>query len=267
MENKEFNEQELLEKVEQAAMEGARKGSKGSIGKDFVKTVFGKLILPTLLILAVMMLVLPKFSINNYSFKNLFKKEEAVENHDLTLENYGFFGYKAADFAEALLGDKSQLKKLEVLSYKISDVVTVVDAGLGDLSIFSKTKIVTYNGTAVYTVDLSQINEAGFELDKDGRILTMKIPHAVLEPINIQSSDIEFGETETGLFACGELKLSMEQMAAIQTAAQTKMEEKLIKEDIAAEADKFAKKAVFEIFQPMLNKIAWGFVLNVEVVD
>ena len=267
MENNGFDEKELLEKVEAAAMEGARKGSKSSVGKEFVKTVFTKLILPTLLILAVMMLVLPKFSINNYSFKNLFKREEAVEDHDLTLENYGFLGYKAADFAEALLGDRSQLKKLEVLSYKVSDVATIVDAGLGDLSIFSKSKIVTYNGTAVYTVDLSGLNEAGFELDKDGRVLTMKIPHAKLEPINIQSSDIEFGETETGLFAFGELKLTMEQMAEIQSAAQKKMEEKLLKEDIASEADKFAQKAVFEIFQPMLNKIAWGFVLNVEFAD
>ncbi len=267
MENKEFDEKALLEKVEKAAMEGARKGSKSSVGKEFVKTVFGKIIVPTLLILAVMMLILPKFSINNYSLKNLFKKEAAVEDQDLTLENYGFFGYKAADFAEALLGDRSQLKKMEVLSYKISDVATVVDAGLGDLSIFSKSKIVTYNGTAVYTVDLSGLNTSGFELDTDNRTLTMKIPHAVLEPINIQSSDIEFGETESGFFTFGDLKLTMEQMAEIQTAAQKKMEEKLLKENIAAEADKFAEKAVFELFQPMLNKIAWGFVLNVEVVD
>ena len=142
-----------------------------------------------------------------------------------------------------------------------------MDAGLGDLSIFSKSKIVTYNGTAVYTVDLSGLNTSGFELDTDNRTLTMKIPHAALEPINIQSSDIEFGETESGFFTFGDLKLTMEQMAEIQTAAQKKMEEKLLKENIAAEADKFAEKAVFELFQPMLNKIAWGFVLNVEVVD
>ena len=266
-ENRQFDEKELLEKVEKAAMEGARKGSKGSVGKDFLKTLFAKVILPTLLILAVMMLILPKFSINNYSFKNLFKREGAVENHGLTLENYGFFGYKAADFAEALLSDRTQLKKLEVLSYKVSDVATVIDAGLGDLSIFSKSKVVTYNGTAVYTVDLAGLNASQFELDTDNRILIMKIPHAQLEPINIQSSDIEFSETENGLLSFGELKLTMEQMADIQSAAQRKMEEKLLKEDIAAEADKFAQKAVFEVFQPMLNKIAWGFVLSVEFVD
>ena len=33
---------------------------------------------------------------------NLFKKEAPVDGQDLTLENYGFFGYKAADFAERL---------------------------------------------------------------------------------------------------------------------------------------------------------------------
>ena len=263
----EFDEKALLEKVEKATMEGAKKGSGNTLGKEFIKTLFKKVIVPTLLILAIMLLVLPKFSINNYSFKNLFKKEAPVEGQDLTLENYGFFGYKAADFAEALLGDGSKLKKLEVLSYKVSDVTTVTSAGLADLSIFSKTKSITYNGTAVYTVDLSWLNASSFEVDADNRILTIKIPHAQLEPLNIQSSDIEFGETENGILSFGELKLTPEQMAEIQSGAQKAMEEKLVNENISEQADRFAKVSVFEMFQPMLSKTAWGFTLDVEFVD
>ena len=267
MDNKGFDEKALLEKVEKAAMEGAKKGARGSVGKDLIKVIFAKVIVPTLIILAVMLLILPKFSLNNYSLKNLFKKEEAVENHDLTIENYGFFGYTAADFAEALLGDGSQLKKLEVLSYKVSDVATITAAGLGDLSIFSKTKNVTYNGTAVYTVDLSRLNVSSFDVDLENRRLTMKIPHAQLEPVNIQSKDIEFGETENGLLSFGELKLTPEQMADIQTAAQEKMVGKLVRENIAAQADRFAKVSVFEIYQPLVNKAAWGFTLEVVFID
>ncbi len=266
-ENKQFDEKALLEKVEKAAMEGAKKGSGNSLGKDFIKVIFGKLIVPTLLILAVMLLILPKFSMNNYSLKNLFKKQEAVENQDLTLENYGIFGYTAADFAEVLLGDGSQLNKLEVLTYKVSDVATITDAGLLDLNIFSKSKTVTYNGTAVYTVDLSRLNVSSFEVDKENRKLTMKIPHAKLEPVNIQSRDIEFGETESGLLSFGELKLTPEQMAEIQTAAQEKMISKLEKEDIASQADRFAKMSVFEMYQPLVNRAAWGYTLELEFID
>lgn len=264
---KEFNEKELLKKVEEAAMKGARKGSSGDLGKDIIKTLFTKVIIPTLLILAVMLLILPKFSINNYSFKNLFKKEAPVEGQDLTLQNYGFFGYKAADFAEVLLGDGSDLKKLEVLTYKVSDVTTITSAGLGDLSIFSKTKAVTYNGTAVYTVDLRMLNASNFEVDQESRVLKIKIPHAQLEPLNIQSKDIEFGETENGLLSFGELKLTVEEMAQIQTAAQEKMEQKLLDENILEQADRFAKVAVFETYQPLLSKMVWGYTLEVEFID
>ncbi|MBQ9911973.1 MAG: DUF4230 domain-containing protein [Firmicutes bacterium] len=265
--NREIDEKALLEKVEKAAMEGARKGSGSSLGKDLIKMIFGKVVVPTLLILAVMLLILPKFSMNNYKLKNLFKREEAVENQDLTLENYGFFGYTASDFAEVVLGDGSQLRKVQVLTYKVSDVATITSAGLGDLSIFSKTKSVTYNGTAVYTVDLSRLNVSSFEVDKENRKLTMKIPHAQLEPVNIQSKDIEFGETENGLLSFGELKLTPEQMAEIQTAAQEKMVSKLDKEDIAEQADRFAQMTVFEIYQPLVNKAAWGYTLEVVFND
>jgi hypothetical protein len=46
------------------------------------------------------------------AFRALFTTETAVEDHDLTLINHRIFGYKVADFADAILGDEEQLKKL-----------------------------------------------------------------------------------------------------------------------------------------------------------
>lgn len=80
----------------------------------------------------------------------------------MVLENSGFLGYKAADFYDAILGDTNQLKKLEVYEAKISDATKITNTGLGNLAIFTKTQLVTFNGTAKYTVDLSKISKECF---------------------------------------------------------------------------------------------------------
>ena len=56
-------------------------------------------------------------------------------------------------------------------------------------------------------------------------------------------------------------------MAQIQTAAQEKMEQKLLDENILEQADRFAKVAVFETYQPLLSKMVWGYTLEVEFID
>ena len=89
------------------------------------------------------------------AFKSFFSRETAVEDHDLTLENHGVFGYKVADFAEAVLGKEKELRKLEVYSREVSDVATLTEAGLFKIKAFSKYQYITYHGTATYTVDLS----------------------------------------------------------------------------------------------------------------
>ena len=62
-----FNEQEFLEKVKKAAEEGAKRGYRSGFGAEILKTIFTKLIIPALAIMAVMMLILPKVSFTGFS--------------------------------------------------------------------------------------------------------------------------------------------------------------------------------------------------------
>ena len=132
-----FDEKEFLERIEKAAEEGARKGSRASFGSELFKRIFTKVVIPALAILAVMMFILPKASFTGFS--GLFNVDEPVEDHDMTMENHGILGYKAADFADRILSDRTRLKKIEVLSYKVSDAITYTNTGLFNLEIFSKT--------------------------------------------------------------------------------------------------------------------------------
>ena len=260
-----FDESAFLEKVQQAAMEGAKKGSGAGFAKGLGWRFFFKFVVPILLIVGVMMFIIPKISLmpDFSGIKTLFEKEEDVEGKDLTISNSGFLGYTAADFAEAVLKDKTQLKKLQVMSYKISDAATITDTGLANLKVFTKNQIITYHGTAVYTIDLSLLSVDSFSVDEGSKKVTLRIPHVELEPINIQASDIEYGDVEKGLLAFGTIKLNPEDIARVQTEAQNKMVQKLLYDNIAAEADRFAKVAVWELYQPVISSVSPEYRLEV----
>lgn len=199
------------------------------------------------------------------SLKGLVARNTPVEDHDLTLENNGFLGYTVADFQEAILGDSEQLKKLEVYKIDVSDAVQLTDTGLAKLKIFTKTQLLTYKGTATYTVDLGKLTKDDITLDEEKMTVHLKVPEVVLEPINIDEKDIEFGDVERGLLGIGKMSMKPEDMAKIQEEARNKMNEKLEEQKSSEVAERFAKMSVWEIYQPIVDTVTSGYSLDVEI--
>lgn len=158
MEKMETIDKTYLEEIKEAAREGAKEGVKesklrrgNSVGAGILGTLLGKVLFAAIVIAAVIFAI---SVINPFPrLKEQLQFENGASEHDLVLENQGLLGYTAADFAEAVLGDQSKLCKLEVLRQEISDAGTLTETRLGNLKIFSKTQLITYHGTAVYTVD------------------------------------------------------------------------------------------------------------------
>ena len=200
---------EFLAKVEEAAREGAKQGSKGARGGISPFELLKTLILIAL-IAGVGWMV---FRFRNFTgdLKEIVSREVPVEERDLTLENHGIFGYTAADFQEAILGDSQQLKKLEVYSTEISEAATLVDTGLANLKVFTKTQLFNYKGTVTYTIDLGGLSKEDISLDEEGMKVYLKIPHAVQEEININENDIELGDVDRGLLGIGEVSMTPEE--------------------------------------------------------
>ena len=256
---KEFNEEEFLKKVEKAA----RKGSSQASFRNIILSC-----LPTLLIIGLLAyLIVPKINFLSDSFKNIFNIDESVEGHDLTLENHGIFGYTAVDFQDAILKDSTKLTKLEVFKQNISDVSTVQDTGLFNLAVFTRNQIITYNGSVVYTVDLSKLKASDITLDQENNIITIYIPHAQQEEINIPEDGIHFGDTEKGLLALGDIKLTAEKIYEVQAGAREKMQEKLDNDNVIEIADRMAKLAVWELYSPIVKNVAKNYSLQVEFKD
>ena len=260
---KEISTKEFLAKVEEAARNGAMQGSKG--GRRGI-SLFE--LLKTLILIAVLATVgfmVFRFQGVTGSLKGLVARNTPVEDHDLTLENNGFLGYTVADFQEAILGDSEQLKKLEVYKIDVSDAVQLTDTGLAKLKIFTKTQLLTYKGTATYTVDLGKLSKDDITLDEEKMTVHLKVPEVVLEPINIDEKDIEFGDVERGLLGIGRMSMKPEDMAKIQEEARNKMTEKLEEQKSSEVAERFAKMSVWEIYQPIVDTVTSGYSLDVEI--
>ena len=163
-----------------------------------------------------------------------------------------------------MLGDEEQLKKLEVYSRDVSDVATLTQTGLFKIKAFSKYQLITYNGKAVYTVDLSGLTAGDITLDEETKTVTMKVPAPALEPINIPSENIQFGEVEKEAFAFGNIKLTPEQQAEVETQAKERILKRLEEENVIEDARAAAEHSIWEIFQPMISNLSSKYKLKVE---
>ena len=249
--------EDMKHELKKAERKGRRKGWLARIRTFFVGIIIG------MLILSLFTAYMHSLSIKD-TFKALFTTETAVEDHDLTLINHKIFGYKAADFAEAVLGKDEELKKLEVYSREVSDVTTITQAGLFKIRAFSKYRLITFNGKALYTVDLSGLKKSDITLDEETKTVTMKVPAPVLEPINIPSEDIQFGDVESGGLAFGNIKLTPEQQAEVETQAKDRILKKLEDENVIEDAKVAAQHSIWEIFQPVIAEMSSKYTLKIE---
>lgn len=247
---------QLLREVKKAAGEGARSAR-----------LSGMLIqiLPVLLAIgALAYYIVPKINAVQAGIANITARESIAQDHDLVVEDHGIFGYTAADFEDAILGSSERKKEIEVFTQEVSDASTVTNAGFMNWAVFSKNQIITFTGTADYTVDLSTLTASDIEFNEEEKVIVLRIPHAKQEEISIPEDRIQFGDTEHGLLSFGEIKLSPQQSAQIQAEARRKMQEKLDADNILETADRFAKLTVWELYSPIIKGVARDYSLEVE---
>ncbi len=187
-----------------------------------------------------------------------------AEQADVLIDSDGVLGYTAADFQEAVLGCASEHQELIVMEQPLSITTTITRAGLGSLPIFSKMKEVTYCGTGVYTVDLSGLNEDRILVDEENCTVTIRIPHAVLQYVNTDLSKTQFEDTEQGLLAFGDIKLTAEETNLLERAVHDAMQERLDQAELYEEADRFANLKTWEIFQPLVTAVSPLYKVEIE---
>lgn len=181
--------------------------------------------------------------------KNIPEKEV----QDIVVQDDDFFGYTAATFQDAILGNEQQTKVLEVYSVELADVLTISKTGLADLEVFNKVKELSYRASVQYTIDLASMTADDIQYDDVTNTLTITIPEVKQSNINPTLNDIS--ATEKGILAFGDIKLTAEDYYALEKQATNEMQARLDELSIITTAEKFAVHSAEDIYEPIVHAI------------
>ena len=169
-----------------------------------------------------------------------------------------------ADFKDPIILAHGKDARLIVYTAELSEIVSMADEGWGGFKWNSTYQEAKYFGQAEYTVDLSQLSEEDFIVNNEQKILTVRIPYAVLSPINILNDKTQFKDTEKGWLGPKEVKMTSEELNKIMLEIEEKMKAQLIDENIMAKANEEAKVVVAELLTATIQAVDPEF--NVVVV-
>lgn len=189
-------------------------------------------------------------------------EQEMAENHIVLSRKGG--RRTVADFKDPIILAHGKDARLIVYTAELSEVVSMADEGWGGFKWNSTYQEAKYFGQAEYTVDLSQLSEKDFIVNNEQKILTVRIPYAILSPINILNDKTQFKDTEKGWLGPKEVKMTSEELNKIMLEIEEKMKAQLIDENIMAKANEEAKVVVTELLTATIQTVDPEF--NVVVV-
>ena len=189
-------------------------------------------------------------------------EQEMAENHIVLSRKGG--RRTVADFKDPIILAHGKDARLIVYTAELSEIVSMADEGWGGFKWNSTYQEAKYFGQAEYTVDLSQLSEKDFIVNNEQKILTVRIPYAVLSPINILNDKTQFKDTEKGWLGPKEVKMTSEELNKIMLEIEEKMKAQLIDENIMAKANEEAKVVVAELLTATIQAVDPEF--NVVVV-
>ena len=167
------------------------------------------------------------------------------------------------DFKDPILLAHGKDSRLIVHTAHLSETISIANEGLGGWAWTSAYQDIVFEGDAQYTVDLSHLSEADFAVNNELKTLTVRIPYAVLSPINIPADQIKFRDVVKGWAAPKDFKLTAEENAQLTIQVNEKMKAKLIDENIIADANENAKTVVADLLSVTVQSIDPEFIVVV----
>ena len=255
-------QREAVEKIGSAALSigsavatSAAKGVEEGKLKVTPKTAF--IVVAALAIVALLLFIAwPRLS------AVLFPAPAPVTHVATELSESAVMGNTTAEISAAVLGEARQKQELVVWEQDVQ-VESAITSALANLAVFSKTKTVRSFGTGVYTVDMGKIDEDAIAVDENARTVTMTIPHARLQYITKDLEKTEFEDTQHALLGFGDVKLTQEQQNLLEQSIEDAMRAELESDTCFADADEAALLVVYDVYQPLVNKIDDSYTLEI----
>ena len=160
-----------------------------------------------------------------------------------------------ADFREPIVLTHGKDSRLIVHTAHLSETIAVASEGLGGWAWTSAYQDIVYEGDAQYTVDLSKLSDGDFVVNNELKTLTVRIPYAVLAPINIPADQIKFKDVKKGWAAPKDIKMTAEENAQLMIQVTNNMKAKLIDDNVMAVANESAKAVVADLLSATVHSI------------
>lgn len=159
------------------------------------------------------------------------------------------------DFQEPIILAHGKESRLIVHKAELSETISLGSEGWGGFKWTSTYQKATYHGVAEYTVDLSQLSGEDFLVNNEQKILTVRIPYAVLSPINILNDKTQFYDPEKGWAGPKSVQLTAEELNEVMVEIEEKMKAQLIDKNVIAAANEDAKAVVAELLAATVHSI------------
>lgn len=180
--------------------------------------------------------------------------EQEMADNQIVLSSKGI-RRTVADFKEPIIMTHGKDSRLIVHTAHLSETISIASEGLGGWEWTSTYQDIVYEGDAQYTVDLSKLSSEDFTVNNELKTLTVRIPYAVLSPINIRADQIKFRDVKKGWAAPKDIKLTPEQSTQLMIQVNDKMKAKLIDENIIAVANESAKTVVADLLTATVHSV------------
>ena len=169
-------------------------------------------------------------------------------------------------FSEVLLSNQEETRKLIVSTQEAEVFTELSDKVIQklDFDILKKTQKVSYTGTGYFVVDLDKLTQKSIVEDKENKVITIKIGHAYLQAIEIDPDKIIVDEVKKGLFAWGDLELTVKDYNEIEKELRSRLESKFDTAENGQKADETALRMVKEVYEPVIKAIDKSYSVVVE---
>lgn len=193
-------------------------------------------------------------------FSLLHKPEEAVqaaamEPFNIEEETYHINGRSLAEFSDVIVEKFNEESKLMVSSVDASVSVELKQNAGWDVGFLTKTQKVTYKGTGKFYVDLSMMGEHSIKMNEDEQKITIEIPHARMEPLEIDPTKFTVDKVENGLLAFGDLKFTPAEFNSLETGCKAKLENEINTAANRQAADERAIEEMLKIYEPIVKTV------------
>lgn len=186
-------------------------------------------------------------------------KEEAVETmaepYPIEEERYSINSRSLVEFSDVIVEKFREESKLLVSSVDATISMELKQNSGWDIGILTKTQKISYQGTGKFYVDLSMMGPHSLRLDEDSQTITIEIPHASMEPLEIDPTGFTCEEVENGLLAFGDLKFTPKEFNDLQTTCKLKLEKEINTEANRNAADERAVEEMMKIYEPIVKTV------------